>query len=88
MTAYNSGHGSEAFATRVRMLRQHPEVWRQVPAGASDRQWMDDRALRQLWAEIVEFLRGCGLVSVHTLARDVNVPKIVNAVRRLEVVRG
>lgn len=81
---HNAGHGPDAFATRVRMLRQHPEVWRQVPTGVTRRQWMTDPALRQLWAEIAEFLRGAGLLSVHTYARDVNVPKLIEAVRDLE----
>ncbi len=80
----NVGHGPDAFATRVRVLSLHPEVWRQVPAGVTDYHWRESRALRQLWAEIVEFLRGGGLISVHTHARDVNVPKLVRAARELE----
>lgn len=81
---YNSGHSLEAFATRVRMLRQHPEVWRQAPAGATPRQWKEDPALRQLWQEVAVFLMDCGLLSVHTAPRDLNVPKLLDAVRKVE----
>lgn len=88
MTAYNAGRGPDVFATRVRMLRQHPEVWRQAPAGATHRQWLEDPSLRLLWAEMAEFLRGAGLLSVHTRARDVNVPRLVDTVRALEAGRG
>lgn len=81
---YNWGHGRAAFATRVRCLRQHPEIWKAVPNGLSVRGFYDRPAERQLWSEVVDFLRGYGLVADTTFAVDVNVPKLIAAVRELE----
>jgi hypothetical protein len=85
---YNAGHGREAFATRVRMLRLHPEVWRQVPDGFTVADYWGSSARRQLWVAVVGFLRSCGLVAAGTSPLDVNVPKLIAAVRRLEAGRG
>lgn len=82
--SYNAGHGSDAFATRVRTLRQHPEVWRQFPDGITFDDYRRVPARRQLWDEIVAFLRSCGVVSAKTASIDVNVPKLIAAVRELE----
>lgn len=84
MTRYNSGHTRVAFATRVRMLRQHPELWRQVPGGITRQQWMRDPALRQLWREVHAFMRANCLISANTDETGLNVAKIVAAVRELD----
>jgi len=81
---YNAGHGRHAFATRVRAIRQHPEVWRQVPDGLTVDDYRRGGAGRQLWDFVAAFLRTYGLLSEHTASIDVNVPKLVAAVRRLE----
>ncbi len=81
---YNAGHSRHAFATRVRMLRQHPEIWRQMPNGITVADFRRGGAERQLWIEIVDFLRSCGLVSESTTPIDVNVPKLIAAVRAVE----
>jgi hypothetical protein len=45
-------------------------------------------ARRQLWTAVVGFLRSCGLVAESTSPLDVNVPKLIAAVRKVERPRG
>jgi hypothetical protein len=75
---------SELFPSRVRALLMHPEVWTQAPNGLSIELCRRNAGGATVWRQVVDFLKSYGLVAPRTSAYDVNVPKLIAAVRELE----
>jgi hypothetical protein len=78
---------AEIFRARVRALLLHPEIWRQVPDGLSIEFCRSNAGAATVWRQTVDFLKSYGLVGPSTLPFDVNVPKLIAAVRTLEHAR-
>jgi hypothetical protein len=82
-------YANATFDDRVRVLVDHPEIWRAWPAGdIRPADFQNHVGIRALWLEVVRFLQARGLASNQTMPIDINVPKLMARVRELAAERG